>query len=101
MRILFFRAKILEKPRKLGKNLQPSIQRHRLDRLERLTVAWFVGQIGQLYAVEKKLREQKAGPALREAMRAWQSLPVLNRLYRAMELIRRKTLPQVIAWSGD
>ena len=24
----------------------------------------------------------------------WQSLPVLNRLHRAMELIRRKTLPQ-------
>ena len=53
-----------------------------------------MGQIGQLYAVEKKLREQKAGPALREAMRAWQSQPVLNRLHRAMELIRRKTLPQ-------
>jgi len=56
--------------------------------------AWFVGQIGQLYAVEKKLRKQQAGPALREAMRAWQSQPVLNRLHRAMELIRRKTLPQ-------
>jgi transposase len=56
--------------------------------------AWFVGQIGQLYAVEKKLREQKAGPALRQAMRAWQSQPVLDRLHRAMELIRRKTLPQ-------
>jgi hypothetical protein len=56
--------------------------------------AWFVGQIGQLYAVEKKLREQKAGPALREAMRAWQSQPVLTRLHRAMELIRGKTLPQ-------
>jgi hypothetical protein len=56
--------------------------------------AWFVGQIGQLYAVEKKLREQKAGPALRQAMRAWQSQPVLNRLHRAMELTRRKTLPQ-------
>jgi transposase len=56
--------------------------------------AWFVSQIGQLYALEKKLREQKAGPALREAMRAWQSQPVLNRLHRAMELIRRKTLPQ-------
>ncbi len=28
-------------------------------------VAWFVRQIGQLYAIEKKLREQKAGPALR------------------------------------
>src|SRR5260221_13918636 len=27
-------------------------------------------------------------------MRAWQSQPVLNRLYRAMELGRRRTLPQ-------
>src|SRR5208283_2398653 len=32
--------------------------------------AWFVRQIGLLYAVEKKFREQKAGPALRQAMRA-------------------------------
>ena len=56
--------------------------------------AWFVRQIGQLYAVEKKLREQHAGPALRQAIRVWQSQPVLNRLHRAMELIRRKTLPQ-------
>ena len=56
--------------------------------------AWFVQQIGQLYAVEKKLREQKAGPALRQSIRAWQSQPVLIRLKRAMELIRRKTLPQ-------
>jgi hypothetical protein len=56
--------------------------------------AWFVGQIGQLYAVEKKLRENKAGPALRQAMRAWQSQPVLTRLHRAMELVRRRTLPQ-------
>jgi transposase len=56
--------------------------------------AWFVRQIGLLYAVEKKLRQQRAGPALRQAMRAWQSRPVLNRLHRAMELTRRKTLPQ-------
>jgi transposase len=61
---------------------------------ETKTAAWFVRQVGQLYAVEKKLREQKAGPALRETMRAWQSQPALNRLHRAMELIRRKTLPQ-------
>jgi transposase len=61
---------------------------------ETKTAAWFVRQIGQLYAVEKKLREQMAGPALREAMRAWQSQPVLNRLHRAMVLTRRKTLPQ-------
>jgi transposase len=56
--------------------------------------AWFVRQIGLLYAVEKKLREQKAGPPLRQAMRAWQSQPVLARLRRAMELIRRTTLPR-------
>jgi transposase len=56
--------------------------------------AWFVGQIGQLYAVEKQLRKQKAGPALRQTMRVWQSQPVMTRLHRAMELVRRKTLPQ-------
>jgi len=56
--------------------------------------AWFVRQIGHLYAVEKQLRGQKAGPALRQAMRVWQAQPVLARLHRAMELIRRRTLPQ-------
>jgi transposase len=56
--------------------------------------AWFVRQIGLLYAVEKQLRQQNAGPALRQAVRAWQSRPVLNRLHRAMELVRRRTLPQ-------
>ncbi len=56
--------------------------------------AWFVGQIGQLYAVERKLREQKAGPQLRGAIRTWQSRPVLQRLRRAMELVRLRTLPQ-------
>ncbi len=56
--------------------------------------AWFVRQIGLLYAVEKKLREQKAGPALRQAIRVWQAQPVLDRLHRAMELVRRRTLPQ-------
>ena len=56
--------------------------------------AWFVCQIGLLYAVEKELRQQKAGPALRQAMRAWQAQPVLARLHRAMELVRRRTLPQ-------
>ena len=56
---------------------------------------WFVGQIGQLYAVEKKLREKKAGPAaagsdaeLAIAVRSW------NRLRRAMELTRRRLCPK-------
>jgi transposase len=56
--------------------------------------AWFVRQIGLLYGVEKLLREKKAGPRLRAAMRNWQSRPVLERLRRAMELVRRRTLPQ-------
>jgi transposase len=56
--------------------------------------AWFVRQIGQLYAVEKQLRKHKAGPALRQATRACQAQPVLTRLHRAMELVRRRTLPQ-------
>jgi transposase len=56
--------------------------------------AWFVRQIGLLYAVEKELREKKAGPQLRAAMRVWQSGPILARLRRAMELVRGRTLPQ-------
>jgi transposase len=56
--------------------------------------AWFVRQIGLLYAVEKELREKKAGPQLRAAIRAWQSRPILERLRRAMELVRGRTLPQ-------
>jgi transposase len=56
--------------------------------------AWIVGQIGQLYAVEKALREQQAGPSLRAAVRAWQSRPILVRLHRALEVIRRRVLPK-------
>jgi transposase len=56
--------------------------------------AWFVRQIGLLYGVEKELRQKKAGPRLRAAVRGWQSQPVLQRLHRAMELVRRRTLPQ-------
>ena len=56
--------------------------------------AWVVGQIGQLYAVEKTLREHQAGPNDRAAVRVWQSRPVLARLRRAMEVIRRRVLPK-------
>ena len=58
------------------------------------SAAWLVGQIGRLYAVEKQLREQKAGPQLRAAMRVWQSRPILERLRRALEIVRRKVLPK-------
>jgi transposase len=58
------------------------------------SAAWLVGQIGRLYAVEKQLREQKAGPQLRAAVRAWQSRPILERLRRASEVVRRRVLPK-------
>jgi transposase len=58
------------------------------------SAAWLVGQIGRLYAVEKQLREQNAGPKLRTAVRAWQSRPILARLRRAMEVVRRRVLPK-------
>ena len=58
------------------------------------SAAWIVGQLGLLYGVEQRLRALSAGPALRAAVRAWQSRPVLARLRRAMEIIRRRVLPQ-------
>ena len=45
--------------------------------------AWFVRQIGLLYVVEKELREKRAGPQLRAAIRTYQSRPILKRLRRA------------------
>jgi transposase len=55
--------------------------------------AWFIRQIGLLYRVERELRRHQAGPALRQAVRASQSQPVLDRLRRAMARVRERTLP--------
>ena len=44
--------------------------------------------------MEKALRDQQAGPQLRAAVRVWQSRPILTRLRRAMELVRRRVLPK-------
>ncbi len=46
---------------------------------------WILHQIGLLYQIESKLRKQKAGPALRAAVRAWQSNPILKRLFLVLE----------------
>jgi transposase len=61
---------------------------------ENKLAAWFVKQMALLYAVEQDLRTLKAGPQLREAVRQHQSAPVMARLRKATEVIRRKTLPQ-------
>ena len=51
---------------------------------------WFLRQIQNLYRIESDLRDKKAGPALREAMRAHQSRPIVERIGRA--LVRCKTI---------
>jgi len=53
-------------------------------------------QIQVLYAVEKELKQTKAGPKLKEARRAARSVPVLQRLHRVLLLLknRRGILPQ-------
>jgi transposase len=57
---------------------------------------WLLCQIQNLYRIEADLREHRAGPRLRQATRASQSRPIVERLQRA--LIRLKSsgryLPQ-------
>jgi transposase len=48
------------------------------------TAGWLVRQIQQLYQVESILRERRAGPKLRAAVRAHQSRPVVERLQRVL-----------------
>lgn len=57
---------------------------------------WLLKQIRNLYAIEAKLRQQRAGPRERERDRAYQSLPIYHRLGKALQLItaKRKILPQ-------
>jgi transposase len=43
---------------------------------------WILHQIGLLYKIEARLREQNAGPALRAAVRQSESRPILDRLFR-------------------
>lgn len=60
------------------------------------TAGWMMRQIQHLYRVEARLREQRAGPKLREAVRAHESRPIVQRLERALLRLKssRKHLPQ-------
>jgi transposase len=59
-------------------------------------VGWLLRQISHLYVIEERLRQERAGPALRQAIRVGQSRIVHERLHRAlMRLkIRKRYLPQ-------
>lgn len=59
-------------------------------------VAWILRQLAHLYHIEKRLRETKAGPALREAVRAAESRMIHRRLRKAINklALRRSILPK-------
>jgi hypothetical protein len=60
------------------------------------TAGWIVRQIQQLYQVESALREHRAGPKLRAAVRAHQSRPIVVRLQRVLAKLKAngRHLPQ-------
>lgn len=56
--------------------------------------AWMLRQIAQLYQVERRLREQNAGASLREAIRASESKPIVERIQKALLKLKPRYLPQ-------
>ena len=65
------------------------------DHKPKLT-GWFLRQIQNLYRIEADLRTKRAGPAERERVRQWQSLPIYRRLGKALWKIKiqRVVLPK-------
>lgn len=57
-------------------------------------IAWILRQIAGLYQIEKRLRKHKAGPALRTAVRASESAPILKRIKRALIIFKPRYLPK-------
>ena len=57
---------------------------------------WMLLQIQHLYRIEKQLRQTKAGPQQRQAVRASQSRMITERIHRALSRIKlkRQHLPQ-------
>lgn len=60
------------------------------------TSGWLVRQIQHLYRIEANLREHHAGPRLRQAVRASQSRPIVERIQRALAGLKSsgRYLPQ-------
>jgi len=61
-------------------------------------MGWILKQIANLYGIEKRLRQKRAGPRLRQAIRAAQSRPIHERIKRA--LIRLKTTKRYLPQSS-
>lgn len=64
------------------------------DQAPRL-VAWILRQFALLYRIEERLRQAKAGPALRQAIRASESRMIHRRLHKVItRLAARNILPR-------
>jgi transposase len=63
-----------------------------------LIAHWFLRQIGHLYRIERKLRNNRSGAQLRTAVRAHQARPIYQRLHSA--LTRLKTKRRYLPRSG-
>lgn len=69
--------------------------REALDQQEAATRnGWILRQIQHLYAIERRLKESRAGPNLRAAVRAAESRPILVRLKKLLIHLEPKHLPQ-------
>jgi len=55
---------------------------------------WILNQIGFLYRWEEQLRQSRAGPGAREALRASHHRMVVERLHRALTTLQPRYLPQ-------
>lgn len=55
---------------------------------------WILRQISHLYAIERKLRESRAGPDLRQAFRAAESRPILRRMKKLLTTLQPQHRPQ-------
>jgi transposase len=62
----------------------------------RLHACWVLWQMRNLYRIERRLRQQRAGPNLRQAVRAAEAKPIMNRIYKAISQMkeRRRHLPE-------
>lgn len=55
---------------------------------------WLLNQIGHMYRIESELREKKAGPRLRQAVRSAESGMFLTRIGKALERKKAAYLPR-------
>lgn len=56
-----------------------------------LLSSWVIRQIQLLYEIEQRLRESRAGPALREAVRNSESIPILHRIQKGLEAFQKRS----------